>query len=190
MVAVALLSSTAAKVGAFTAPSLRRSAVKSFSKRNTGFSQKLSFLNKHGTSALLSTAASVESKSSAVSGQSGIDSLYDVSNKEKGIVGKYEPQLFESEIYQWWEAAGCFQPDAKQTKEEAQNKGREPYVLPMPPPNVTGRLHMGHAMFVALQDALARFHRMRGRPVLWTPGKECKDHCFCVCSNLTVISRT
>eukprot|EP00970_Alexandrium_tamarense_P018057 scaffold13314_cov339-Alexandrium_tamarense.AAC.3 len=42
----------------------------------------------------------------------------------------------------------------------------------MPPPNVTGRLHMGHAIFVALQDVLARFHRMRGRPVLWTPGTD------------------
>jgi valyl-tRNA synthetase len=42
----------------------------------------------------------------------------------------------------------------------------------MPPPNVTGRLHMGHAIFVALQDVLARFHRMRGRPVLWLPGTD------------------
>lgn len=42
----------------------------------------------------------------------------------------------------------------------------------MPPPNVTGRLHMGHGIFVALQDVLARFHRMRGRPVLWLPGTD------------------
>ena len=42
----------------------------------------------------------------------------------------------------------------------------------MSPPNVTGWFHMGHAMFVALQDVLARFHRMRGRPVLWTPGTD------------------
>jgi hypothetical protein len=94
---------------------------------------------------------------------------YDIKNKEKGL-GNYVPTEFESEIYQWWEAAGCFQPDAKQTKEESDANGRKPYVLPMPPPNVTGRLHMGHAIFVALQDILARFHRMRGRPVLWLPG--------------------
>ena len=94
---------------------------------------------------------------------------YDIENKEKGL-GNYVPTEFESEIYQWWEAAGCFQPDAKQTKEESDANGRKPYVLPMPPPNVTGRLHMGHAIFVALQDILARFHRMRGRPVLWLPG--------------------
>ena len=90
-------------------------------------------------------------------------------NKEKGI-GNYIPTEFENNIYQWWESAGCFQPDAKQTKEESDASGRKPYVLPMPPPNVTGRLHLGHAIFVALQDVLASFHRMRGRPVLWLPG--------------------
>jgi len=42
----------------------------------------------------------------------------------------------------------------------------------MPPPNVTGRLHMGHAMFVTLQDIMARFNRMRGRPTLWLPGTD------------------
>ncbi len=101
----------------------------------------------------------------------GIDNKYDINNKKAGIIGKYEPDLFESQIYKWWEDAGCFKPDAKQSKEEAKANQKEPYILPMPPPNVTGRLHMGHAIFVALQDVLARFHRMRGRPVLWLPGK-------------------
>jgi len=91
---------------------------------------------------------------------------YDVLNKERGL-DKYDPSSFESEIYAWWEQSGCFQPDAKQKP-----NGKQPYVLPMPPPNVTGRLHMGHAIFVALQDVLARFHRMRGRPVLWLPGTD------------------
>ncbi|CAB9510231.1 Valine--tRNA ligase [Seminavis robusta] len=94
---------------------------------------------------------------------------YDVTNQEAGLLGSYDPTSFETEIYQWWEGAGCFQPDAKQAKKS--NK-KQPYVLPMPPPNVTGRLHMGHAIFVALQDVLARFHRMRGRPVLWLPGTD------------------
>jgi len=93
---------------------------------------------------------------------------YDKLNRERGL-DKYEPADFESAIYQWWEAAGCFQPDAKDGKDD---NGKKPYVLPMPPPNVTGRLHMGHAIFVALQDVLARFHRMRGRPVLWLPGTD------------------
>jgi valyl-tRNA synthetase len=93
---------------------------------------------------------------------------YDVVNKANGL-DKYDPSSFESEIYQWWEKSGCFDPDAKQKPYEGQKNA---YVLPMPPPNVTGRLHMGHAIFVALQDVLARFHRMRGRPVLWLPGTD------------------
>jgi valyl-tRNA synthetase len=93
---------------------------------------------------------------------------YDLVNKEKGL-DKYDPSSFESEIYQWWEKSGCFDPDAKQKPYKGQKSA---YVLPMPPPNVTGRLHMGHAIFVALQDVLARFHRMRGRPVLWLPGTD------------------
>lgn len=94
---------------------------------------------------------------------------YDVLNKERGLES-YTPTDFEKEIYSWWENAGCFKPDAKQ-KPSDDGSQKKPYVLPMPPPNVTGRLHMGHAIFVALQDVLARFHRMRGRPVLWLPGK-------------------
>lgn len=92
---------------------------------------------------------------------------YDQLNKGKGLES-YSPSEFEKEIYSWWEDSGCFQPDAKQ---KPSDDGKKPYVLPMPPPNVTGRLHMGHAIFVALQDVLARFHRMRGRPVLWLPGR-------------------
>ncbi len=95
---------------------------------------------------------------------------YDLYNKEVGL-GTYTPSEFEREVYGWWEESGCFQPDAKQSAAVAEKNGRLPYVLPMPPPNVTGRLHMGHAIFVALQDILARFHRMRGRPVLWLPGR-------------------
>ncbi len=91
---------------------------------------------------------------------------YDLGNAAAGLSGtSYDPPSFESSVYSWWEASGCFDPDAKQDD-------GPPYVLPMPPPNVTGRLHMGHAIFVALQDVLARFHRMRGRAVLWTPGTD------------------
>ena len=100
---------------------------------------------------------------------------YDLLNRERGILDKYDPSTFEKDIYQWWEQSGCFQPDAQnllRTGPKAGKAERKPYVLPMPPPNVTGRLHMGHAIFVALQDVLARFHRMRGRPVLWLPGTD------------------
>lgn len=91
---------------------------------------------------------------------------YDAINRQQGLDKSYDPQSFESEIYKWWEQQGCFQPSAAKKGEQ------KPYVLPMPPPNVTGRLHMGHAIFVALQDVLARFHRMRGKPVLWLPGTD------------------
>ena len=115
------------------------------------------------------TTSSLPSASTAEETVSEASCAYDLENKEKGL-GNYVPTEFENSIYQWWESAGCFEPDAKQTKEESDANERQPYVLPMPPPNVTGRLHMGHAIFVALQDVLARFHRMRGRPVLWLPG--------------------
>lgn len=97
------------------------------------------------------------------------DTKYDVTNKANGLTGSYDPASFEGKVYEWWEKAGCFDPDCKPP---SSGEKAEPYVLPMPPPNVTGRLHMGHAIFVALQDVLARFHRMRGKEVLWTPGTD------------------
>ena len=63
-----------------------------------------------------------------------------------------------------WEKSGYFQP--------SEDTDKECFVISMPPPNVTGRLHMGHAMFVALEDIMARFHRMRGNPTLWLPGTD------------------
>jgi valyl-tRNA synthetase len=106
------------------------------------------------------------SASISSSSTDSVSSSYDVINKSKGL-DKYDPSSFEKDIYQWWESSGCFDPDSKQSP-----GSKSAYVLPMPPPNVTGRLHMGHAIFVALQDVLARFHRMRGRPVLWLPGTD------------------
>jgi valyl-tRNA synthetase len=72
----------------------------------------------------------------------------------------------EPQLYRWWESSGLFKPD------ESSLHSHKPYVIPMPPPNVTGFLHMGHALMLALQDILARFHRMRGRPTLWLPGTD------------------
>eukprot|EP00523_Entomoneis_sp_CCMP467_P003147 CAMPEP_0168764022 /NCGR_PEP_ID=MMETSP0724-20121128/24663_1 /TAXON_ID=265536 /ORGANISM="Amphiprora sp., Strain CCMP467" /LENGTH=1011 /DNA_ID=CAMNT_0008813241 /DNA_START=135 /DNA_END=3170 /DNA_ORIENTATION=+ len=104
----------------------------------------------------------------ATTAEDTVTTAYDIMNKKAGLDGSYDPASFEKDVYEWWENSGCFQPDAKQKPQV----GEKPYVLPMPPPNVTGRLHMGHAIFVALQDVLARFHRMRGRPVLWLPGTD------------------
>ena len=84
---------------------------------------------------------------------------------EDGQMAKqYDFAAVEEALYAWWEQKGYFQPDMTSEKEA--------YTIPMPPPNVTGYLHMGHAMFVALQDILARFWRMRGHPTLWLPGTD------------------
>ncbi|MFZ9886875.1 MAG: class I tRNA ligase family protein, partial [Myxococcota bacterium] len=78
----------------------------------------------------------------------------------------YDPQEVEQRWYTRWESAGVFTAD-----EEAVLSGRKkPYVIMMPPPNVTGTLHNGHALFVTLQDILTRYHRMRGEEALWLPG--------------------
>jgi len=90
----------------------------------------------------------------------------------KELDSKYfDFQRLEGDIYGWWEAQGYFRP-ATDADDGKQNQGKKPFVVPMPPPNVTGYLHMGHAIFVALQDIMTRFHRMRGRPTLWLPGTD------------------
>lgn len=84
-------------------------------------------------------------------------------NFKSEIESKYfEFDRLEKEVYTWWETNGYFKPKI--------NSIKKPFIIPMPPPNVTGYLHMGHALFVAIQDILTRFHRMRGRPTLWLPG--------------------
>ena len=77
---------------------------------------------------------------------------------------QYPAQEVEARLYEWWEKSGYFQP--------SEDTDKECFVISMPPPNVTGKLHMGHAMFVALEDIMARFQRMRGRPTLWLPGTD------------------
>ena len=74
----------------------------------------------------------------------------------------YEPQQVENEIYKMWEENGYFKPQGK--------KDAKPFTIVMPPPNVTGQLHMGHAMDATLQDTLIRFKRMQGYDALWVPG--------------------
>ena len=77
----------------------------------------------------------------------------------------YEPNAIESRWYAFWEANGHFRPDLAQTAEP-------PYCIMIPPPNVTGTLHMGHAFQDTLMDVLTRYHRMRGAPTLWQPGTD------------------
>ncbi|PON42797.1 Leucine-tRNA ligase, archaeal [Parasponia andersonii] len=70
----------------------------------------------------------------------------------------------EERIYNWWDSQGYFRPNF--------DRGSDPFVVSMPPPNVTGSLHMGHAMFVTLEDIMVRYNRMKGRPTLWVPGTD------------------
>ena len=74
----------------------------------------------------------------------------------------YEPQQVEQEIYEMWEKGGYFKPQ--------KGKDAKPFTIVMPPPNVTGQLHMGHAMDATLQDTLIRYKRMQGYNALWLPG--------------------
>ncbi len=75
----------------------------------------------------------------------------------------YDFNATEERLYQWWEENGWFKP-------EARPDDAKPFVISIPPPNVTGELHMGHAMFVALEDLMIRRARMQGRAALWVPG--------------------
>jgi valyl-tRNA synthetase len=78
----------------------------------------------------------------------------------------YQPTEVEGRIYAAWEAAGAFRAG------RPERTGAKPFCIVIPPPNVTGSLHMGHALNNTLQDILARFERMRGRDVLWQPGTD------------------
>jgi valyl-tRNA synthetase len=80
----------------------------------------------------------------------------------------FDPKAVEPRLYAAWEASGGFSPD----KTLAKNPDAEPFCMVIPPPNVTGSLHVGHALNDTLQDVLARFYRMRGRAVLWLPGTD------------------
>ena len=74
----------------------------------------------------------------------------------------YKPQKSELKIYEFWEKQGYFTPKI--------NSSKKPFVIIMPPPNANGVLHIGHAVFVTVEDIMARFHRMKGEATLWLPG--------------------
>ncbi len=77
---------------------------------------------------------------------------------------RFNPKAHEQRIYKRWEEAGCFRP--------SMDTAAEPYAIMIPPPNVTGSLHMGHALNNTIQDILCRFERMRGKNVRWQPGMD------------------
>ncbi len=83
---------------------------------------------------------------------------------ESTLEGKYNPKDFEQKIYKDWEEKGYFKP--------SMDKLKPSYCIMMPPPNVTGKLHMGHALDGTIQDILIRFKRMQGYNTLWLPGTD------------------
>ncbi|MEK7516157.1 MAG: class I tRNA ligase family protein, partial [Patescibacteria group bacterium] len=113
--------------------------------------------------------------------------------KKKEFPKAYEPKGVEDAIYARWERSGFFNPDTvlanrhrgagsrsrdkSQTANRGKGKGRlamsnKPFTIVMPPPNVTGTLHVGHAVMLALEDLMIRYHRMRGDRSLWIPGTD------------------
>ncbi|MDD4616523.1 MAG: class I tRNA ligase family protein, partial [Alphaproteobacteria bacterium] len=80
------------------------------------------------------------------------------------IEKNYDPSAAEAKIYDKWEKSGAFACDV--------NSPKLPYCIMMPPPNITGSLHMGHALTFTIQDILIRYQRMKGKDVLWQPGTD------------------
>ena len=83
---------------------------------------------------------------------------------EKNLAKNYNPKEFEDRIYEMWEQEGCFRAEVDEDK--------KPFTIVMPPPNITGQLHMGHALDQTLQDVLTRWKRMQGFSALWLPGSD------------------
>jgi valyl-tRNA synthetase len=84
----------------------------------------------------------------------------------KSLPKIYQPQEFEQAVYQKWEASGFFNPD------NLPGKRKKTFSIVLPPPNVTGVLHIGHASMLAYQDIIIRYHRMKGDKTLWLPGTD------------------
>ena len=82
----------------------------------------------------------------------------------QNIATTYDPKEFEDRLYAEWMEKKYFTPKADKTK--------KPYTVIMPPPNITGKLHLGHALDNTLQDILIRFKRMQGFETLWLPGED------------------
>ncbi len=96
---------------------------------------------------------------------------------EKNLAKTYDPKKFEDRIYEMWENSGAFRAECDPDK--------KPFTIVMPPPNITGQLHMGHALDQTLQDVLTRFKRLQGYSALWLPGS---DHAS-IATEVKVVNR-
>lgn len=83
----------------------------------------------------------------------------------------YDFSQIEEKIYSWWESNGYFKPWNDPNK-SGFDSSVKPFVIVIPPPNVTGELHLGHPLFVSMEDLMIRYHRMKGIPTLWVPGTD------------------
>ena len=83
----------------------------------------------------------------------------------------YDFSSVETRLYDWWEKSGFFKPTNDPNK-PGFDPSKKPFVISIPPPNVTGELHLGHAMFVSMEDLMIRYNRMKGAPTLWVPGSD------------------
>lgn len=87
------------------------------------------------------------------------------------FLSPYDPKAHEDDLYQMWNDSGYFNPD-NCVKDGIADPDAEPFSIVLPPPNVTGVLHMGHAAMLAIEDILVRYHRMQGKRTLWLPGTD------------------
>ncbi|MER3459562.1 MAG: valine--tRNA ligase, partial [Chloroflexota bacterium] len=92
-------------------------------------------------------------------------------NASQEMPKTYDPAATEARLYAWWEARGYFKPSVDPNTQPTEGAPR-PFVISMPPPNVTGDLHLGHAITASIEDLMIRYHRMRGIPTLWVPGED------------------
>ena len=83
----------------------------------------------------------------------------------------YDHLAVEEALYEWWDNHGYFRPETQAALGQSA-PGAAPFVISMPPPNVTGALHLGHAITSSVEDMLIRYNRMLGRPTLWVPGTD------------------
>ena len=90
---------------------------------------------------------------------------------ETNLPKTYDFSSVEQRLYEWWEKSGFFEP-ANDPNKPGHDPARRPFVISIPPPNVTGELHLGHAMFVSMEDLMIRYYRMKGVPTLWVPGSD------------------
>ncbi|MEO1665277.1 MAG: valine--tRNA ligase [Chloroflexota bacterium] len=88
-----------------------------------------------------------------------------VQTPAKQMPKNFDPKEAEPRLYEWWEKNGYFKP-------EVADDDAESFTISMPPPNVTGALHIGHALFTSLEDLMTRYERMRGKAALWLPGTD------------------